>query len=76
MTPDGTLSPCEMACQGIVDIVCGTDGVTYQSRCLLENDACRNMRGDTNVSVAYPGPCITTQSPWILYTRNSVKKNL
>ena len=61
MTPGGSVTPCNMECPLVRDLVCGTDGVTYQSRCVLEAEACR--RGDTNLSVAYPGPCLVTLSP-------------
>ncbi|XP_022102548.1 agrin-like [Acanthaster planci] len=36
--------------------VCGTDGETYGSRCLLEAHACQT--GDRSLMVLYDGPCI------------------
>ncbi|XP_072026341.1 serine protease inhibitor dipetalogastin-like isoform X2 [Amphiura filiformis] len=48
-------APCSTDCPLILDIVCGTDGITYQSRCVLEVKAC-NL-DDPTLTVAYIGPC-------------------
>ena len=53
---DGTVScvcPDEKACLDR-DPVCGTDGLTYVSKCHLDHVACSKS---VPIDVAYKGPC-------------------
>ncbi|XP_063548558.1 agrin-like [Cydia strobilella] len=58
---------CGPECEAIVRPVCGTDGRTYDSPCLLDRTACRDNR---DVRTAYMGacgeanPCARTTCPW------------
>ncbi|XP_073957154.1 agrin-like isoform X3 [Choristoneura fumiferana] len=45
---------CGPECEAVVRPVCGTDGRTYDSPCLLDRTACRDNR---DVRAAYMGPC-------------------
>ncbi|XP_054994916.1 agrin isoform X2 [Sorex araneus] len=45
---------CPLACSGVYDPVCGSDGVTYGSTCELEATACTLKR---EIRVARRGPC-------------------
>ena len=47
---------CNLNCPLILDIVCGTDGVTYQTTCVLEAEACK--KNDPTLVVAHSGPCV------------------
>ncbi|XP_038054207.1 agrin-like [Patiria miniata] len=47
---------CAPSCPLDSNPVCGTDGETYNSRCLLEAHACQT--GDQSLIVLYDGPCI------------------
>ncbi|XP_063375588.1 agrin-like isoform X6 [Cydia amplana] len=58
---------CGPECEAIVRPVCGADGRTYDSPCLLDRTACRDNR---DVRTAYMGacgeanPCARTTCPW------------
>ena len=52
---DGGNTKCTQSCPLILDIVCGTDGVSYQSRCVLEVEAC--MTGDLTLKPQHLGEC-------------------
>lgn len=56
-----TRDQCNKPCTLEFDSVCGTDGMTYDSSCLLEITACMNP--DANLSIAHNGSCQTTQCP-------------
>lgn len=45
---------CPHYCAPVVTPVCGSDGVTYESRCFLEKEACEMQRP---ISVAFVGSC-------------------
>ncbi|XP_033647454.1 agrin-like [Asterias rubens] len=54
-TPRTTV-PCPTSCPLETSYVCGTNGQTYNSECLLRSAACQ--AGDPGIQVAYIGPCI------------------
>lgn len=56
---------CGPDCETSVRPVCGTDGKTYESPCLLDRAACLDNR---DVRVAYIGPCGEHD---LLYLKNS-----
>ena len=60
---------CNRQCGSIFSQVCGSNGRTYNNKCLLELDACER---DTTIQVVKEGSCIpsvttttTTQPPYI-----------
>lgn len=71
LTPTGspaTTQPfvveCPDVCPLVREQVCGTDGISYQSPCVLQLVAC--VRNDPTLMVASLGPCpSTTQAPWL-----------
>ncbi|XP_063584887.1 agrin-like isoform X3 [Penaeus indicus] len=49
---------CDFACPDHIDLVCGSDGVTYPNLCVLELADCLS---DEDITLAHPGPCETKQ---------------
>ena len=45
---------CPMPCQRMMELVCGSDGVTYENPCQLKRQNCLN---GTLVALAYTGAC-------------------
>ncbi|MPD05701.1 Follistatin-related protein 4 [Portunus trituberculatus] len=45
---------CPHSCAPVVTPVCGTDKVTYESRCHLEKEACVMQK---SITVAFVGSC-------------------
>ncbi|XP_069683188.1 PI-actitoxin-Avd5a-like [Periplaneta americana] len=51
---NATVDDCTIDCTRQMDPVCGTDGVTYDNKCLLEAE---NECHDKNIRVDYEGEC-------------------
>lgn len=45
---------CPQGCSKVIQQVCGSDKVTYNSKCLLEKAACENNK---EITIVKPGPC-------------------
>ena len=56
-----TRRACPSVCPLVLEPVCGTDGQTYTSECVLQAESCHN--NDISLQVAYEGPCIVTLQP-------------
>ncbi|XP_064111835.1 uncharacterized protein LOC135219204 [Macrobrachium nipponense] len=54
---------CPEACTKIYDPLCGTDGVTYNNKCLFEIAVCKGSTSGLLLSVASDGPCGSALSP-------------
>ena len=52
---DRTDQPCNRQCSRIFSQVCGSNGRTYNNRCLLELDSCER---ETSIQVVREGSCI------------------
>lgn len=48
-------SQCPKACTRDYNPVCGSDNITYDNECILENAGCMNPK--SSIFVAYKGPC-------------------
>merc|ERR1712168_1729065 len=46
---------CNKVCPRIYDPVCGTDGKTYPTKCVMEVEAC--LSGNNGLAVAHAGAC-------------------
>ncbi len=60
---DGTTANChcEQHCDDEdIDVVCGSDGRDYPSRCHLEKESCDRMRPE--LTLRYSGPCDPCQN--------------
>nr|XP_045618366.1 agrin-like isoform X2 [Procambarus clarkii] len=52
-------SPCPEQCAEDYSPVCGTDNLTYDSHCVLEETSCRRRSaGDDIIRKAFDGPCV------------------
>jgi hypothetical protein len=49
-------TPCQMTCDKSYSPVCGSDGATYDSKCVLERTACLE---ELNLEIDYNGECST-----------------
>eukprot|EP00667_Euglena_gracilis_P007695 EG_transcript_7786 len=54
LAPGETCTICEKPCFSFWDPRCGTDGITYQNQCYLENAICRK----SNLKLSHEGECI------------------
>merc|ERR1712170_115295 len=50
------LSGCQKPCTRELNLMCGSDGVTYNNKCLFEIAACE---ANMEISIAHAGPCKT-----------------